>query len=155
MLMPVIYRYFYLIRGIIIWTVSVWMRIIFYALRRSFPRDSPDRSRSGVRIIFAFSTFIAALCVSVCYSAVRRLLSRGENDEQDKNYGICGREQQNRISHYAPLFSCHEEILYAGSSSKKRHLKWKRGERHIHTVGTNTTITFTKSSASGRRTHAV
>lgn len=30
---------------------------------------TPHRSK-GVRIIFAFSTFIAVLCVPVCYSAV-------------------------------------------------------------------------------------
>lgn len=67
MLMSLIYCYFYLILGIIIWTVSVWMRIIFYALRKSFPQLWID---PGVRIIFAFSTFIALLCVAVCYSAV-------------------------------------------------------------------------------------
>lgn len=67
MLMSLIYCYFYLILGIIIWTVSVWMRIIFYALRRSFPQLRID---PAVRIIFAFSSFIAVLCVAVCYSAV-------------------------------------------------------------------------------------
>lgn len=33
MLMPLIYGYFYLILKIIIWTVSVWMKIIFYKLK--------------------------------------------------------------------------------------------------------------------------
>lgn len=60
MLMLLIYCYFYLILGIIIWTVSVWMKIIFYVLRRLFLRPGID---FGVGITFCGSVFIALLCL--------------------------------------------------------------------------------------------
>lgn len=62
MLMSMIYRYFYLILGIIIWTVSVWMKIIFYAPPRRrkssseiLPRRRIDSEYFGVRIIVCIS----------------------------------------------------------------------------------------------------
>lgn len=107
MLMSLIYCYFYLILGIIIWTVSVWMRIIFYALRRSFPQLRID---PAVRIIFAFSSFIAGLCVAVCYSAVSPFVVwRKRWIGQKLRHMRCQPTKQNLI--FCFLWLCGDDIL--------------------------------------------
>lgn len=75
MLMLLIYSYFYSILEIIIWTVSVWMKIIFYSSQEKFsialfPQGGMEsiskiptaRSKQSVKIIFPFFFVPTTIC---------------------------------------------------------------------------------------------